>query len=37
MSRRARARRDRRQPVPDFDDDTHPHRGAFLLEKQDEL
>ena len=37
MSRRARARRDRRQPVPDFDDDTHPRRGDFLLEKQDEL
>lgn len=30
MSRRARQRRDKRQPLPDFDDNnTAAHRGGF--------
>ena len=33
MSRRARTRRDKRQPIPDFDEPTSPHSG-FLLGEQ---
>ena len=32
MSRRARTRRDKHAPQPDFDDDTKPPTGGFLLE-----
>ena len=36
MSRRARTRRDKRAPQPDFDDDTTAHEAVFISIERNE-